>query len=45
MGQDKLTWQVDSYAFGICCIEILQKGGVPWPLNDEYSVRRFVLRE
>jgi abelson tyrosine-protein kinase 1 len=43
MGQNELTWQIDSYSFGICCIEILLKGGVPWPLNDDDAVRHFVL--
>jgi abelson tyrosine-protein kinase 1 len=42
-GQAALTWEVDSYAFGIVCIELLLKGGIPWPLNDDDSVRHFVL--
>jgi abelson tyrosine-protein kinase 1 len=43
MGQSNLTWQIDAYSFGICCIEILMKGGIPWPLNDDDTVRHFVL--
>ncbi|KIP06901.1 hypothetical protein PHLGIDRAFT_106442 [Phlebiopsis gigantea 11061_1 CR5-6] len=41
-GQSKLTTEVDVYAFAITCIEILTKGGVPWPLADDNAVRNFV---
>ncbi|KZT05047.1 uncharacterized protein LAESUDRAFT_750759 [Laetiporus sulphureus 93-53] len=44
-GQGLLTQQIDVYAFGMCCIEILTKGGLPWPLADDEAVRHFVLRE
>jgi hypothetical protein len=43
MGQSNLTWQIDAYSFGIYCIEILMKGGIPWPLNDGDTIRHFVL--
>ncbi|TFY60519.1 hypothetical protein EVJ58_g5101 [Rhodofomes roseus] len=44
-GQSELTQQIDVYAFAFCCIEILTKGGLPWPLADDDAVRHFVLRE
>lgn len=42
-GQSELTQQMDVYAFAICCIEVLTKGALPWPLADADAVRRFVL--
>ncbi|PCH42817.1 hypothetical protein WOLCODRAFT_25573 [Wolfiporia cocos MD-104 SS10] len=42
---NKTTPQIDVYAFAMCCIEVLMKGSVPWPLADDDSVRHFVLRE
>lgn len=42
-GQNKLTHEVDIYAFAITCIELLTKGAVPWPLADDNAVRHFVL--
>ena len=42
-GQSELTQQIDVYAFAICCIEVLTKGGLPWPLADDDAVRHFVL--
>ncbi|KAK7677870.1 hypothetical protein QCA50_019182 [Cerrena zonata] len=44
-GQSQLTQQVDVYAFAMVCVEILTKGGLPWPLVDDDTVRHFVLRE
>jgi len=35
---------MDVYAFGICCVEILTKGSLPWPLLDDKAVRYLVLR-
>ncbi|CAL1697553.1 unnamed protein product [Somion occarium] len=43
-GQSKLTQQVDVYAFAICCVEILTKGALPWPMADDDAVRHFVLK-
>lgn len=34
---------MDVYAFAICCVEILTKGGLPWPLYDDEAVRHLVL--
>lgn len=42
-GAQALTPEMDVYAFGICCVEILAKGALPWPLMDDDAVRRFVL--
>ena len=42
-GAQVLTPEMDVYAFGICCVEILTKGALPWPLMDDDAVRRFVL--
>ena len=42
-GAQALTPEMDVYAFGICCVEILTKGALPWPLMDDDAVRRFVL--
>ncbi|KAI0070864.1 hypothetical protein K474DRAFT_1607894 [Panus rudis PR-1116 ss-1] len=44
-GQSPLTQQVDVYAFAILCVEILTKGGLPWPMADDDAVRHFVLKE
>ncbi|OCH89375.1 hypothetical protein OBBRIDRAFT_668393 [Obba rivulosa] len=44
-GQSELTHEVDVYAFAICCIEVLTKGSIPWPLADDDAVRHFVLNE
>ncbi|KAI0027345.1 hypothetical protein K488DRAFT_74612 [Vararia minispora EC-137] len=40
-----LTPEVDVYAFAIVCVEILNRGGVPWPHADDEAVRHFVLDE
>ena len=42
-GAQALMPKIDVYAFGICCIEILTKGALPWPLMDNDAVRRFAL--
>jgi serine/threonine protein kinase len=42
-GAQVLTQEMDVYAFAICCVEILTKGALPWPLMDDDAVRRFVL--
>ncbi|KZT67854.1 hypothetical protein DAEQUDRAFT_693396 [Daedalea quercina L-15889] len=44
-GHSGLTQQIDVYAFAICCIEVLTKGALPWPLADDDAVRHFVLKE
>jgi abelson tyrosine-protein kinase 1 len=42
-GAQAFTPEMDVYAFAICCVEILTKGALPWPLMDDDAVRRFVL--
>ena len=42
-GAQALTPEMDVYAFAICCVEILTKGSLPWPLADDDAVWRFVL--
>ncbi|KAH9886504.1 hypothetical protein C8Q73DRAFT_658100 [Cubamyces lactineus] len=44
-GASDLTRQVDVYAFAITCVEILNKGALPWPAADDATVRHFVLDE
>ncbi|KAI9433101.1 hypothetical protein F5148DRAFT_1269391 [Russula earlei] len=44
-GAQALTPEMDVYAFAICCVEILTKGTLPWPLMDDEAVRRLVLTE
>ena len=39
----KFLAPMDVYAFAICCVEILDKGRLPWPLLDDDAVRRLVL--
>ncbi|CAL1697535.1 unnamed protein product [Somion occarium] len=43
LGQHKLTQRIDVYAFAICCVEIVSKGSLPWPLADDDAVRRYIL--
>ena len=42
-GASTLTQATDVYAFAILCIEVLGMGQVPWCLDDDESVRHFVL--
>ena len=42
-GAQKLTQEMDVYAFAICCWEILTMGDLPWPFMDDYAVRHSVL--
>ena len=42
-GAQVLTPEMDVYAFGICCWEILNMGAVPWPLTEDSTVRHLVL--
>ena len=42
-GASTLTQATDVYAFAILCIEVLAMGEVPWCLDDDESVRHFVL--
>jgi abelson tyrosine-protein kinase 1 len=44
-GAQVLTPEMDVYAFAICCVEILTKGALPWPLMDDNAVRHFVQSE
>jgi hypothetical protein len=37
-----LTQEMDIYAFAICCVEILDKGIVPWQHHDDFAIVRFV---
>ncbi|KAF7965529.1 hypothetical protein HWV62_43062, partial [Athelia sp. TMB] len=39
---NNLTPQIDVYAFAICCVEILDMGGMPWKHHDDNAVIRFV---
>ncbi|KAI0092226.1 hypothetical protein BDY19DRAFT_587910 [Irpex rosettiformis] len=42
-GASNLTQDGDVYAFAICCVELLTKGGVPWFMANDDTVRHFVL--
>ena len=42
-GSSTLTQATDVYAFAILCIEVLAMGQAPWCLDDDESVRHFVL--
>jgi abelson tyrosine-protein kinase 1 len=42
-GAQILTPEMDVYAFGICCWEILNMGAMPWPRTDDIIVRHLVL--
>ena len=42
-GTERLSQEIDIYAFAICCGEILTMGALPWPLMDDDAVRRLVL--
>ena len=42
-GNSKYLAPMDVYAFAICCVEILNKGDLPWPLLDDETVRHLVL--
>jgi abelson tyrosine-protein kinase 1/abelson tyrosine-protein kinase 2 len=35
--------QADVYAFAICCVEILNMGGIPYGTRDDEDVKRIVL--
>ncbi|KAG2356627.1 hypothetical protein BDR07DRAFT_1380654 [Suillus spraguei] len=37
------TMQADVYAFAICCVEILNMGGIPYGTRDDEDVKRIVL--
>ena len=41
-GHNSMTQQMDVYAFAICCVEILDMGGMPWKHHDDSAVVRFV---
>ncbi|KAA1467039.1 WD40 repeat-like protein [Dentipellis sp. KUC8613] len=42
-GASVMTREIDVYAYAITCVEILSKGGLPWPLQDDEAVRHLVL--
>lgn len=42
-GVNTLTTEMDVYAFGITCIEILSMGRLPWPYMDNDAVRYSVM--
>ena len=42
-GNSKFLAPMDIYAFAMCCVEILTKGSLPWPLLDDEAVRHLVL--
>ena len=39
---NRLTQEMDIYAFAICCVEILDKGIMPWQHHDDFAIVRFV---
>ncbi|KZV66764.1 kinase-like protein [Peniophora sp. CONT] len=41
----RLTPEVDMYAFGVLCAEILNRGALPWPLFDDNAVRNIVCEQ
>jgi serine/threonine protein kinase len=41
-GRGGLAPEADVYAFAILCVEIMDRGSLPWPLVDDESVRHFV---
>ena len=42
-GNSEFLAPMDVYAFAMCCVEILTKGSLPWPLLDDEAVRHLVL--
>ncbi|KIM89615.1 hypothetical protein PILCRDRAFT_812439 [Piloderma croceum F 1598] len=42
---NRLTQEMDIYAFAICCVEILDKGTMPWQHHDDFAIVRFVTEE
>jgi len=42
-GNSEFLAPMDIYAFAMCCVEILTKGSLPWPLLDDEAVRHLVL--
>jgi serine/threonine protein kinase len=43
LGDGRLTNAVDTYAFAICCVEILGMGDLPWAKLDDAAVASLVL--
>ncbi|KAF8838960.1 hypothetical protein BDN67DRAFT_932949 [Paxillus ammoniavirescens] len=43
LGDNRLTNAVDTYAFAICCVEILGMGDLPWAMLDDRAVASLVL--
>ncbi|KIK81138.1 hypothetical protein PAXRUDRAFT_156824 [Paxillus rubicundulus Ve08.2h10] len=43
LGDNQLTRAVDTYAFAICCVEILGMGDLPWAMLDDGAVTSLVL--
>ena len=33
---NRLTQEMDIYSFATCCVEILDKGNVPWQYQDAF---------
>ncbi|KXN85940.1 Dual specificity protein kinase splB [Leucoagaricus sp. SymC.cos] len=44
-GTSHLTKEMDVYSYGICCVEILTWGNLPWAHTDDFNIRRLVLDE
>lgn len=42
-GKSLLTKKVDVYAFGMCCVEVVTSGSIPWPTLNDIAVKRDVL--
>ncbi|KIM89639.1 hypothetical protein PILCRDRAFT_191888 [Piloderma croceum F 1598] len=42
---NRLTQEMDIYAFAICCVEILDKSTMPWQHRDDFAIVRLVTEE
>ncbi|TDL14843.1 hypothetical protein BD410DRAFT_796909 [Rickenella mellea] len=40
----RLTFKADVYAFAVVCVEVLNKGSLPWPMMDDDTVRQHVIQ-
>ncbi len=42
-GPVHLTKEMDTYAYAICCVEVISWGNLPWPYADDVAIRHLVL--